>query len=380
VKLEYNLSKLIVPTIVALDSSQLGEIARDTSSEDEAHRDRAKAFLHGLETGNSVLLLCFHHIQELLSHDNSATVENRVEFLKTLPLVATLRPLIEGYPIGSIIDLQAAEIRAAYRNSQADAKSIRDEVALKAFNFESGAEALRPFLESWHELKIAFAEQGIRRRKIVAISRSSFADISTRKVSDLFGRGAESKPRMAQRFDEFHSSLAHDIRERGDRRIGDAEQVATEFLNRLWQLATQAASAPEPAFEILRAAGVCPSEVGPNATVAEVCRLVQFRQKLRILNEDLRLPWAELKKTVTEDKLPSAIIQAAVAVNRPDTHEWKGSDMTDDYLACLSAYADETYVDKRTYEALRRARTKSNQLQGLLRLVKKVTSYEIVKV
>jgi hypothetical protein len=52
--------------------------------------------------------------------------------------------------------------------------------------------------------------------------------------------------------------------------------------------------------------------------------------------------------------------------------------LTDNYLACLSAYADVTYVDKRTLENFRRAEQKSPELKVLLRRVEKASNYRMI--
>ncbi|RWX58876.1 hypothetical protein EN780_35755 [Mesorhizobium sp. M4B.F.Ca.ET.089.01.1.1] len=76
--------------------------------------------------------------------------------------------------------------------------------------------------------------------------------------------------------------------------------------------------------------------------------------------------------------MPSGIIYNAIRRFHPDTHEWDGSELTDRYLACLAAYADVTYVDKRTYEACRLARQKSETFAALARHVEKAGSYEAI--
>ena len=98
--------------------------------------------------------------------------------------------------------------------------------------------------------------------------------------------------------------------------------------------------------------------------------------KLFVLNEHLGLPWPELKARVTEDRLPSGVIQSALARFRPDTLDRKGSDLTDGYLACLSGYADFTYMDKRTHEAFRIARQRSREFGALVRRVEKARDYQ----
>jgi hypothetical protein len=99
-----------------------------------------------------------------------------------------------------------------------------------------------------------------------------------------------------------------------------------------------------------------------------------------VLNRSLNLPFEELKARVKEDRVPSGIISSAITRHHPDTREWDGSELADRYLACLAAYADVTYVDKRTHEASRRARQKSATFASIVRRMEKSGGYsEIAK-
>jgi hypothetical protein len=64
--------------LIALDSAHLGAVAADWSSRDESRRQRAASFLEALAGCGSVLVLCWHHIEELLLHDDETVVAERV--------------------------------------------------------------------------------------------------------------------------------------------------------------------------------------------------------------------------------------------------------------------------------------------------------------
>lgn len=55
--------------------------------------------------------------------------------------------------------------------------------------------------------------------------------------------------------------------------------------------------------------------------------------------------------------------------------ERKGSDLNDTCLACLAAYADVTFVDKRTRETFRRARSKDAAFDAVCKRVEVASSY-----
>jgi hypothetical protein len=61
---------LIRSKFVALDSSHLGDVVRDTCSNNPDKREKAAAFERAFESSGSVLLVIWHHLQELLSYEN----------------------------------------------------------------------------------------------------------------------------------------------------------------------------------------------------------------------------------------------------------------------------------------------------------------------
>ncbi len=194
------------------------------------------------------------------------------------------------------------------------------------------------------------------------------------KIFDLLDGRKRAPEDIERRFDQFHEKLSHDIRARGDRRITDPGGSSSAFLVDVKRIGTTATSGANPELGILQASGIGISEIGPNTTVADVGALAVFQGKLRVLNEILGRPWPDLKARVKENRLPSGVIQRGLTVFRPDTNEWKGSDLTDT-LACLSAYADITYVDKRTHEAFRRGRSNSPEVVSIVHSVEKAADY-----
>jgi hypothetical protein len=368
-------SRLMKPKFVALDSSHLGAVAADKATNDRTRLRRAEAFEKAFEESGSVLLLCWHHLQELFSHAREDTVAQRVAYLQWLPMVASVNSFQKEDIIGTVIDLQSFEVAAAFNNLEADVRAVRDEAAKTMFRFTSGADLVRPFLQNWSELRQAFAERQPRSGEVVAISRSNFAGNSHVKIVDLLKGGLRAPEDTQRQFQRMHEKLSTDIKERGDKRILDPEASSQTFLEEVRRLGMEAIQADNPALRILELSGVDLSEIGPETTVGYVGNLAVFRTKLELLNEHLGLPWRELKARVKEDRLPSGVIHNAIARYHPDMPKWDGSELADRYLACLAAYADITYVDKRTHEASRQARQKSEVFASLVRRMEKAGSY-----
>ncbi|MCP3395329.1 hypothetical protein NLM27_42100 [Bradyrhizobium sp. CCGB12] len=73
--------------------------------------------------------------------------------------------------------------------------------------------------------------------------------------------------------------------------------------------------------------------------------------------------------------IPSGVIGGAIARYHPDTKEWDGSELADRHLGCLAAYADVTFVDKRTLEASRQAKQKSKAFASVVRSIERAADY-----
>ncbi|ESZ66643.1 hypothetical protein NL532_10120 [Mesorhizobium sp. C120A] len=365
---------LIRPKFVALDSSHLGKVAEDKASKDSARLQRAATFEKSFEESGGVLLLCWHHFQELLSHGNEDVAAQRAAYLQSLPLVAAIASFQKEDLVGSVLDLQAFEVAAAFENVSADPEMVRNEAAKRMFRLTSGADLVRPFLENWSALRAGFSASEERSQEVVAISKSDFAGMSDVKIVDLIKGELLPKDAMLQRLWGLHGRLAADIKERGDDRIVDPELTSREFFEDVVSR-YGAISTDNPALRILEMFGVGMSEIGPNTTVADVGDLATFRKKLVLLNYRLGLPLPEVVAKVKEERLPSGIIFNAIRTLHPDTRKWDGSELTDWHMSCLAAYADVTYVDKRTHEAFRIARQKSKTFASLARDVKKAGSY-----
>jgi hypothetical protein len=253
--------------------------------------------------------------------------------------------------------------------------TVRGEVAKSMLRLASGADLVRPFLQSWSQLRQAFAEREARNGEIIAISRSNFTDNSDDKIVDLLKGTVRALDGIQRQFQRLHGNLSADIKERGDKRILDAESSSRAFLEEVQRLGMDAISTNNPVLAVLKASGIDLSEIGPETTIGDVGNMAVFRKKLQVLNRSLNLPFEELKKRVEEERLPSGVISNAIVRYHPDTREWDGSELADRYLACLAAYADVTYVDKRTHEASRQARQKSATFASLVRHMEKAGGY-----
>ena len=278
--------------------------------------------------------------------------------------------------VGLNLDILAVETSAALE-PDSNAESVRDRASRHLVKFGTGEQALLPFEAHWEVLREYVWEE--KTREIVAVSRSNYIDDSKAKLKDLQNARLRSPADVERQFELMQKRLAQDIQLRGDKRIKDPAAAAARFLDDVKARAVEIfTDASDPTHQIMRSHGLDPSQAGPNTTTTDIGDLAAFQHRLRIVSEILAVPFEELKTWVVEEQIPSCVIQGAINRYRQDAQERKGSDLTDNYLACLAAYADITYVDKRTLENIRRAQQKCPELVTLLRRVEKASHYQLI--
>lgn len=364
---------------VLLDSSILGNLARDFFHADESKRRGARSFVECFRRTGVVPFLCWHQFEELIKHRNDEVARNRVALLKTLPHVAWIESA-DGQKLGSIVDLLRAECRTVLEHPEYSIQKVRDATRDAIFCFGSGADALEGYDEIWRDLRPHLWEHEERAREIVAISRASVVDISEEKLETYLSGSIRSPHESQAILENFRPKMANEVASRGDRRISDPSVVAADFYSEIEKggavFSAQAGMNPQSALEHF---GVCVSDFGPDARMKDVMALSEFRSKLRVAHRSFDMPWEKFKSTISIEKVPSWAVQNSLFLYGQVRDEHKGSELNDRYLASFSPYCALTYVDAQVKEDIRRALTKSDDLKVLMNPVDKVTTLERVQ-
>lgn len=363
------MSSISSARFISLDTALLGNIARDRYSKDVAKRSRALSFMKSLISLGLVPLLSWHHIEELLKHESIEVATNRFDFIRSLPLVAWIGVHDGSEGVGSIVDIHAHEIVAAFENPSLSAIQIRDLVREKLLRVGPGCEAISHLEDGiWQLLRPVLQERERRARHIVAISQSTHIDVSNEKATKFITGERRSAAEAMAAVDWLRRALGVQISERGDRRIESPEAVAREFMQEVVQESGGLIQGSvQGAIEQLASWGIDIKDIGPETLMGEIMDLGIFRQQMRGINSRLRLPWDRLVENVRPERVPCWLIVDSIRKHGQDVPERKGSDLNDSYLAVLSAYADFSFVDKRTNENLVRARRKDPVVTSLIR-------------
>ncbi len=363
---------------ITLDSSMVGHVAHDYFSSDVSRRKTATKFLNNLTDSGFVPFLCWHRFEELLRHQDHKVVSDRMDFLRLLPHVAWIS-ITEGEGLGSILDMLILESRVVLDNPELSVKGVRDQVRNTLISFGTGEQAVEPYKEIWPELRPYLWEREARAREIVAISKTKAADISQGKAANIINGRVRPESEAQKTLQHLQVLMANEIRSRGDKRIPNANTVASDYFCEIEREGRSFYAGQEhPILDYLQQIGVDPHEIHSKMSIGELTELAEFRSKLRVAHRQIGGTWEELKRVVTPDKVPSWIVESSLKKYGQDQPERKGSELNDRFLACLSLYTDLTYVDKRTKEDFRRVFQKDANLQSLVHRIEKVRPYQRV--
>lgn len=368
------------PRLVVLDSSQLGELARDAASHDRARRRKALRFMPSLLARGWLPLLSLHHIEELLQHDNEQVVDNRLSYLWNLDFVAWIGDAEPDSSAGSVVMLMAAEALTAHRYLTAEAVEVRNLTRDRVIYTGPSTSAVPAAFAHWREFREEFKEHQVRTRRVAAIARWRPTPIGNMRLGELLQLPTRSQIDIDRRINGLQGRLTQEIATRGDKRIADPRAMAAEFFAEVRCNATglNSGSHVPGALQILQAAGVDVDTVDPNTTFDQLMERVMFENQLRVATEGHGLSWEAIKRTVTQDRLPVSVITHTMRMYGQDQPERKGSEVTDIHLLALAPYADVSYVDKRTLEGVRRGRRSAPTFDRLLNDVRKASSYDEV--
>lgn len=369
---------LVRSRFLLLDTAQIGDWARDARFGSSHQKAAANDFTSALLDAGLVIVLTYHHIEELLAIDDLAVAAERVHHLQSLPMVAWMPSVHDRDLPGGITDIMAIEIATAYGSRQADLFAIRDTVKKQLFEIGTGERALGPFA-NWRDFRPLFIAHAKKQREIVAIDRSrSIPDFRKLRLKDLAKYKTRSGEQAQGQLTKMFLNLVEDIANRGDKRISQPKETAANFFS---EVLSQPIPLPPTKVEdllnfTLRLAGLEKSDANFDLTLGDLLEEIEFSRHLQLAAEQTGIPYLSLRARLSGKMLPYRVISSSLRIHEQDLLERKGSAMTDNYLACLSTYADFAFVDKRTMENIKRARQHTPSLRTLLCGARKSTRYE----
>ncbi|MCD4504175.1 hypothetical protein LQR30_08665 [Chromobacterium piscinae] len=275
------------------------------------------------------------------------------------------------------MDVLGFEAVAAHANQGSHALHVRNLVRDRLIDVGPGIQAIPEGLLDWRPLKATLVARQENARRITAISRWRTSNIDSTRIADWLNQPMRETPEAVCTLQHLRNGLEEEISTRGDKRITDPTAMASAFIADIARAGQRVCSTshPSPAIQFLINAGLDLEDIDPSATFGETMDLLTFQKRLRIVSDANGLPWPGLKRTVTQQQLPVTVIEESMRAYAHDQPERKGSELNDMHLLCLAPYADVTYVDKRTLESVRRARSKVAVFDQLVGCVTRAGGY-----
>lgn len=358
-----------IPQAVALDTAILVTWARDWTRGDS----RARGVLEALVRSNARLIITLHHAVELLGHASDDVVAARTRFVRALGQVFWVRSHNDG-GVGTVLDLQASEIRARLVDRDAPYQQILSRARANVFAFGE-AKTVSDLLEET-EL-IAHARERVRRRRIVAsLARTqvSVPDITQRRLNP--GRCRAPLTTILSNFEREERYLASQLKAVGDRRWVEQDQIAKQFFDEL-RVDVKAAAEDGNVIlaDALRRVGIEDIDLARPTSSDQLADKYIWKRQSQILARIANVS-ASAVEALRRSEIPSLHLCDHISASRKGSRRSEGGDFDDASLACLSLYASLTSVDKRTSEWVRQIRKRSPELDHVMGRVVRLTSLE----
>jgi hypothetical protein len=358
---------LAAPKIVALDSATLGKVALDYWSDQMAARDRARSFVTRLKDSDVFIAFTLTHVCELLRHDNDRIVRNRMAFLRSLPLIAWLRPYCRNWFPGGIPDLFCRELHAVLHGSAATWQDIIGHVRGDLWETGTGAEMFVENDRLWAAIRALSKRQRECEAFVASISRTNPSGIANLKIGKIKSKQLSREvPPRPQVIDFITRDIQKQLHQHCDPRLSP-EIAANKFAHKTFRdLDAIYRTGGDSTASILNRFNIPPECVNPQMTVADLGELAIYAVQLKTLCTRLRPIVTTTMKEVPPAMLPSYVLQRRLSNFQSTANRVSGSDMGDGHVAPLIFYAYDVEVDKRTLDFLNRIRKAEPKLAAVM--------------
>ena len=358
---------LATPKIVILDSSTLGKVSRDYWSQDANARDKARVFVAELKRLGIFVAFTLNHICELLRHGNEEVVLNRLKFLRSIPLIAWLRPYDSEWLSGGISDLLCHELHTVVYDSAQNWQEIIDKARPTLWETGVGHEMFVEDDNLWLHLMRESKQHHETEKHVASVDRTDPGQIRDIKIREFINLPILSKEEQNAYLDWFTQEMQRQLDCHGDKRLECSSKIAIDFVSKALQNSKGINEMDGNNIqELLKYQGVPNEFVSPEMTIGELWELTVYAKRLKMIAKNLHPPIELTMEDIPLDTLPSYSLERKLASIQRKAEKVSGSDMGDRHIIPLIFYADGIEVDKRTYEYIKQVRRNEPELALLM--------------
>ncbi|WP_375750028.1 hypothetical protein [Vibrio sp. HN007] len=361
--------------LISIDTSIFGDIAKDYFSTSEVLRRKAKSTVDHLIVNGYIPFVTYHHILEILQHEDINTVLNRWSLFTEFPYVAWLSSHDPNAGLGSIIDVHKVEVSLTLAGEGNDINLLAKAVEASLIQYTKGSE----FVERFQDLYMNVRELGIphsqRDKEIESIGHVRDKEVDKIKLSSLFDSSLRSPNDMLKSMQQFESNLCKSLQISGDPKLTDVEEVATNFIREVLNNSIDLFSTDMSLYEaFVLSAGVRLDQVTPNTSIGQLGNIAAYNQQVKVILSSLGLPEELERKLPYKSQITWEIWDHFESAMKYEKFA-HGSNMQDKHMCVFAIVTDVFTVDKRVCEYFRQLTRKNKSLVSVFDSVVKVSHY-----
>lgn len=231
-------------------------------------------------------------------------------------------------------------------------------------------------LNDWAYLHPILRAMAIREQEIASILHTERAVNDDVEIAQLRNIQINDPTHFEQLLLDEIVRTTEDLTGRGDPRLTDPNHTAREFVSTVASNLAEAVNRGGTAFHaFVEQHDVPQKDITDTTTLRQFKQLARMRRLVRIAVKRLGLDLDQIWPKLRDAKIPSEIIQETIRKARKTAPRASGSDLGDDYLACLAPYVDAIIVDKRTHEFMTQGTRRDPYFREMVGFFEKATSY-----
>lgn len=361
--------------LISIDTSIFGDIAKDYFSDNEVLRSKAKKTVDHLVANGYIPFVTYHHILEILQHEDTGTVLNRWSLFQQFPYVAWLSSHDPNAGLGSILDIHKIEVLLTLDGLGKNTDLLIQTVEESLVNYSKGTE----FVELFQSLYMSIRDLGIpysqRDKEIESICHVRDKAIDKIKLSSLFDYQLRNPTDLMESLKAFENNLCKHLQTSGDQKLSNPSEVAANFTRDLLQSSAGMFSNDISVYEAyVRSSGVRLEQVSSNTTIGQLGSIAVYNQQLKIVLNSLGLPEYLEKQVPYRSQITWEIWDHFETAMKFEKFA-HGSNMQDKHMCVFALFTGVFTVDKRVCEYFNQLTRKNKALSSFLGSVVKVSHY-----
>ncbi len=345
---------IIGPKFVMLDTATIAQAAANPG-------DRSvKVLLAMLRSGDWIPYFTWHHLEELISHENADVFKRRADLLARLPHLAHLRqPGNAPCPyMGSATDVRDYEITfLADHPGESHQEVVGAVWSYVRGGFCSGEEFIKANMDWWCIFRPYLAEvTRIRKEQVANTTHFPTTDLKRRLPAKGQSPGPCSPEESAKRYAALARQLEQKIIECGDCRNVDPKAAASKLMREAYEdTLPLLKSGGDFIDEMMKRDGVSRDRLPPKPTVEDMCDEAVFVAQMGVHARRLLRPKDELLRLVRKEQIPSWLIWREVDRRLKQLPRAEVGNINDKHILAFGPYVEVVNVDKRIADLLRQA-------------------------